>query len=387
MQRTYVKHTPAFTIVELLIVIIVIAILAAISLVAYNGIQVSAGATVLKSDLKNAATQLGILHTENEQYPGTDNTTTDATSVPSLRKSAGTTFQYTRSNDGQSYCLTATSNKSGVPAFYISSTTQTPQEGTCTGHSGSSGGGGSGGNVADGATMQAITTENCPTTRTRVVDARDDHTYWIQKLADDKCWMLTNLSYAGGGADTHGDTKTLINGSADTERTYTIAKYYVPSGANPTAGSVNPSISTDGGVTNPQYGYYYNWCAAMGGQDTAACANATAPTPNPSISICPAGWRLPTASDFVLLNNTVNNGSNSNDEGMRNAWLMQYAGAWGASYIVSFEPGTIASYHTSEQGTATSQKILYGSTYSYPGSFDPNSAADKNQGHALRCML
>ncbi len=25
-----------------------------------------------------------------------------------------------------------------------------------------------------------------------------------------------------------------------------------------------PSVSTDGGITNPQYGYFYNWCAGMG---------------------------------------------------------------------------------------------------------------------------
>ena len=44
-----------FTIVELLIVIVVIAILAAITIVAYTGIQERAKDTALKSDLSNAA--------------------------------------------------------------------------------------------------------------------------------------------------------------------------------------------------------------------------------------------------------------------------------------------------------------------------------------------
>ena len=47
-----------FTIVELLIVIVVIGILAAITVVAYTGIQQRARVAVLMSDLKQAQTQL-----------------------------------------------------------------------------------------------------------------------------------------------------------------------------------------------------------------------------------------------------------------------------------------------------------------------------------------
>lgn len=46
------KSKTGFTIVELLIVIVVIAILAAISVVAYNGIQTRAKATILANDIK-----------------------------------------------------------------------------------------------------------------------------------------------------------------------------------------------------------------------------------------------------------------------------------------------------------------------------------------------
>lgn len=57
----------AFTIVELLIVIVVIAILAAISIVAYTGIQNNAYNSAVQSDLRNIATKI-------DQYEAVDPT-------------------------------------------------------------------------------------------------------------------------------------------------------------------------------------------------------------------------------------------------------------------------------------------------------------------------
>lgn len=54
-----------FTIVELLIVIIVIAILAAITIVAYNGIQNRAYDTAVQSDLSNIAKRYELYKAEN----------------------------------------------------------------------------------------------------------------------------------------------------------------------------------------------------------------------------------------------------------------------------------------------------------------------------------
>ena len=42
---------------------------------------------------------------------------------------------------------------------------------------------------------------SCPDYRIQVKDARDNNSYYIQKLADNNCWMLTNLAYAGGTAN------------------------------------------------------------------------------------------------------------------------------------------------------------------------------------------
>ncbi|HEX7484087.1 MAG TPA: prepilin-type N-terminal cleavage/methylation domain-containing protein [Candidatus Saccharimonadales bacterium] len=63
------KTQQGFTIVELLIVIVVIAILAAITIVAYNGIQNRAADSAVKTDLRNVATKLATFNVDNGRYP------------------------------------------------------------------------------------------------------------------------------------------------------------------------------------------------------------------------------------------------------------------------------------------------------------------------------
>ena len=58
-----------FTIVELLIVIVVIAILAAITIIAYNGIQNRSYNVSVEADLSNVAKKLEIYKIQNDAYP------------------------------------------------------------------------------------------------------------------------------------------------------------------------------------------------------------------------------------------------------------------------------------------------------------------------------
>src|SRR5690606_9328578 len=63
------KSTSGFTIVELLIVVVIIAILAAISTVAYAGIQSRAEDSGRLHDLRSIAEALELYKTDNGSYP------------------------------------------------------------------------------------------------------------------------------------------------------------------------------------------------------------------------------------------------------------------------------------------------------------------------------
>lgn len=69
-MKRWAKKQTGFTIVELLIVIVVIGILAAITIVAYNGIQQRAQLAAVQSDVKNVQTKLALFQADNNSYPG-----------------------------------------------------------------------------------------------------------------------------------------------------------------------------------------------------------------------------------------------------------------------------------------------------------------------------
>lgn len=112
--------SPAFTIVELLIVVVVIAILAAITIVSYNGITSRANDTAVQSDFAHIARKMEIYKINNGVFPGaTTAMLTDALDGFSLSRSAyaeapliSRNVTYCRSYSTHSYALTALS-KSG----------------------------------------------------------------------------------------------------------------------------------------------------------------------------------------------------------------------------------------------------------------------------------
>ena len=365
LSKAKPSTSSAFTIVELLIVIVVIAILAAITIISYAGITNRARETSLKSDLQNTSTKLKLAQIDTGSYPS-------SLSEDNTAKSGDNQLTYT--GGGTTFCLKATSPSLPNKTFYIT------QEGTI-----------GEGDCPDTTTiMQTITTSTCPSTRTMVKDARDNHTYWIQKLAGGKCWMLTNLAYAGGGTNTYNDVMstgdgtsgTLNNGTSNTSNTYTNAKYYTPTGANPTTAPTEPSTSANG---TGQYGYLYNWCAANRGQTgNGACTDSSSTAVDTTKSICPAGWRLPTSGssgEFQALNTAINGGSASSDAGLiASPWLGQRGGNWFSGFD---NQGSIGYYWSSTQGNSYSAYVLV-FTSSY---VDSSGDVYKDIGLSIRCLV
>jgi len=176
------RHS-GFTIVELLIVVVIIAVLATITVVAYNGLQARARASSATAALTQAKKKLELYKVDNGNYP-----LTGSLSAAGVTNPASATYQYA-STTGTSYCLTAVS---GSTSYFIdSSSQQNPAQGGCNGHawpggiamtnlltngdfsSGTTGwilgsgwaitGGVLNGSTTDGAAYQAVGTGSVPT--------------------------------------------------------------------------------------------------------------------------------------------------------------------------------------------------------------------------------
>lgn len=119
------KNKHGFTIVELLIVIVVIGILAAITIVSYNGIQQRARIAVLQSDLRNSSNQLEVENAQKDSYPSSAAAANDG---KGLVASAGTTYQYVSIAPFTEYCLAATNAQI---SYYLTSNDATIREGVC----------------------------------------------------------------------------------------------------------------------------------------------------------------------------------------------------------------------------------------------------------------
>ena len=112
-----------FTIVELLIVIVVIGILAAISIVAYNGIQNRARVAAQVSVLSQAAKNAAIGFTLNGSYP----------TAGALPTNSGISLTIAGNPVAESFCITATGTNYQTKNI---TQTNTISDGPCDGQSG-----------------------------------------------------------------------------------------------------------------------------------------------------------------------------------------------------------------------------------------------------------
>ncbi len=115
----------AFTIVELLIVIVVIGVLAAVAIIAYNGVQQRARVSAASSALTQSAKKLAAYLVDNITYP-TDLATIGITNTSDVSYQ----YSYNNSTNPKTFCITATS---GNVSYQITQDSS-PTAGGCAGH-------------------------------------------------------------------------------------------------------------------------------------------------------------------------------------------------------------------------------------------------------------
>lgn len=154
--------------------------------------------------------------------------------------------------------------------------------------------------------MQNLDVTLCTSTPAPAIDERDGQEYIIQRLADGKCWMMTNLNLGATtltkdltSENTNIATTvaaTTFNGWKQTTPTITYAQavYSTITDSNSDTGSDTDSVS------GTKYGTLYNFCALTVG-DSRACVSTTTGYTSSFYNLCPAGWKIPALDEFSTL--------------------------------------------------------------------------------------
>ena len=121
------KTSSAFTIVELLVVIVVIGILASITIVSYRGITQKATASTLQADLSNASKQIKLFQASdaNGNYPTAINCTNPTATEICIKPSANNSFigGYTVNNSSNPKTFTLTETSSDGTVYNVTDST------------------------------------------------------------------------------------------------------------------------------------------------------------------------------------------------------------------------------------------------------------------------
>ena len=227
--------------------------------------------------------------------------------------------------------------------------------------------------------LQNLSYSTCTTTAQTAYDNRDEQAYTIQRLADGRCWMMTNLNLGATTLSTDLTssntnlsstvTASTFNGwkKSSGTGTYTSAEFIPVSGTDSTSGTA--------------YGTLYNYCAASAG---TICTSSN--SNNASYDLCPAGWRLPTSNTGGEFATLYGNASYNTNAKMRASVANGGAAFALAGYFYSSTPkdqGSGGYYWSSTRNSNTGMYDLYLDT----SSVTPSNYINRGNGYSIRCIL
>ena len=233
--------------------------------------------------------------------------------------------------------------------------------------------------------LQDVTSSTCPETATLVYDSRDEEKYMIQKLADEKCWMLDNLRLGSTSSMTLKNTDTNITASTYTLpasissgfNSYTAAQINTASKATNATYSSNITSSSFNDNNTAKIGVYYNYYAATAGgiRSSSNSSNASADR-----DICPKGWRMPTggsSGEYQALYTAYS----SDNVNFQTALRTPLSGYFSNSNAYNWTH--YGYFWSATRYNSTSMYRLYVSV----SDVYPQSNYDRNYGYSVRCVL
>ena len=244
---------------------------------------------------------------------------------------------------------------------------------------------------------------------TLVVDSRDNRSYYIQRLADNKCWMIQNLRL---GQDLEPVTGALVltQEDSDIDSEFVLTNKLVSPGGFPaTTGEADDIFWDDPAFyCTDDYGCYYNWYTATASSGTSSISTLNVDV---AYSICPKSWSLPNSgvngrednhltTDFVNLVRAYGYGTDSLDvvtdrmlvsnpatatENISGAFAPGFLLSGGCSTASRYSAGSIGRYWSRTNVNSKSAMSLDLMLSNHQ--VQPNWSGGKYGGEAVRCLL
>ncbi len=230
---------------------------------------------------------------------------------------------------------------------------------------------GTGNTTTDAVCLQDVTpsmksslpTADATTGTYSLIDARDNQSYTVAKLADGNLWLTKNLNY-GSSSD------TLLT-SHDTDLPSNRAfKAPASTTAFETINNDTTYISPKT-LTDSTYGGYYSFAAAIASTDAYSISNQ-----NITTSICPKGWDLPTSSIYNHLRTASGNTSYATMSAA--PYSFKYAGYRNGTSF-SGQTSSLRLWTSTNYNSSTAYYTTAYGTASYSGNY-------KRYGESARCI-